>query len=93
MNVLTPWFPASVKPARWGPYLTRETELGPVVLRDWDGSSWTSYWSTWTSYWSSGVKVRCTPDLYWQGLAFDPDAALDCGDAETMRAGWWVPQP
>jgi hypothetical protein len=72
---LTPWFPASVKPARDGVYEVRGTSFDERNFRRWNGSGWGSTFGA--------PSVICQQDesvLYrhgedmtgWRGLAEQP---------------------
>lgn len=86
MDVLTPWFPPTIKPVHRGEYLTRDganDDLPTMML--WDGKAW-RYCDGTIAKWA--IKRG----REWRGLAFDPTRAVECSDAETGEPGMWVPK-
>ena len=81
MDVFTPWFSATTKPARPGLYLVSfEINKQQDGLLRWDGKRW----------WYRDIAISHRA-FSWAGLAFDPSRAVECGDAETGEPGMWVP--
>lgn len=83
MDVLTPWFPPSIKPVHAGQYLTRlnSSDVMPTLAL-WDGQRWIGI--------EGGAWLITRWE--WKGLAFDPSRAVECSDAETGEPGMWVPK-
>lgn len=83
MNVLTGWFPASVKPVRTGDYLTRLKVCAIPVLCRWNGSEWR---------YASGDETMYQ-HREWRGLAFNPGALPDARTQREIQSwahGWWA---
>ncbi len=70
---VTPWFDASVIPARIGDYQVQPDASWGIRWSHWDGKMW-SYFVIKQSYlnWYRGSQRH--DELPWRGLASDPDA-------------------
>lgn len=87
MRVLTDVYPPEIKPVRDGLYVTFILDdSGTMSLRTirlWCGSFWCYEWE-------EGVKCP-SQKWHWQGLAFDPAAAVLCLDRVTDLPGVFLP--